>query len=56
MAPDRLVKCRRMGKPERLTIGAIYNPRQGQVKNGEIVVFQTLSRELPLFAPDGTDI
>ena len=41
---------------ERPAIGAIYNPRQGQVKNGEIVVFQALCRELPLFAPDGTDI
>jgi hypothetical protein len=56
MAPDRLVKCRRVDKRERLTIGVIYSPRQGQVKNGEIVVFQALCRELPLFAPDGTDI
>ena len=56
MAPDRLVKCRRVDKRERPTIGAIYIPRQGQVKNGEIVVFPTLYRELPLFAPDKTDI
>jgi hypothetical protein len=56
MAPDRLVKCRRMGKRERRTIGVIYSPPQGQVKNGEIVVFPVLYRELPLFAPDGTDI
>jgi hypothetical protein len=34
------------------TIRAIYNPRQGQVKNGEVVVFP----ELPLFARFGTDI
>jgi hypothetical protein len=43
-------------KRERLTIGVIYSPRQGQVKNGEIVVFPILYRELPLFAPGGTDI
>jgi hypothetical protein len=48
--------CRRVDKWERLTIGAIYRPRQGQVKNGEIVVFPILYRELPLFARDGTDI
>jgi hypothetical protein len=38
------------------TIGAIYNPRQGQVKNGEIDVFRFICPELPLFAGDGTDI
>jgi hypothetical protein len=45
---------RKSGK--RLTIAAIYNPRQGQVKNGEIIVFPALCREVPLFGPDGTDI
>jgi YggT family protein len=40
----------------RPAIGAIYNPRQGQVKNGEIGVFRGFCRELPLFARGGTDI
>jgi hypothetical protein len=53
MAPDRLVEMSRRQKASKpLTIRAIYNPRQGRVKNGEIVVFP----ELPLFAPEGTDI
>jgi hypothetical protein len=43
-------------KPRRPTIGAIYNPRQGQVKNGETGVFSVICRELPLFAREGTDI
>jgi hypothetical protein len=38
------------------TSRAIYNPRQGQVKNGEAVVFPILCRELPLFGRWGTDI
>jgi hypothetical protein len=38
------------------TIGAIYNPRQGQVKNGETSVFRLICRGLPLFARRGTDI
>jgi hypothetical protein len=38
------------------TIAVIYNPRQGQVKNGEIVVFQGFWQEVPLFAWEGTDI
>ena len=37
-------------------IGAIYNPRQGQVKNGEIGVSAAFGPELPLFAEGGTDI
>jgi hypothetical protein len=37
-------------------IGVIYNPRQGQVKNGEIAVFRGFRLELPLFAQGGTDI
>jgi len=37
-------------------VGAIYNPRQGQIKNGEIVVFQAFCQELPLFGWEGTDI
>jgi hypothetical protein len=45
------------GRP---AIGAIYNPRQGQVKNGEIadflLIFPAIYRELPLFARGGTDI
>jgi YggT family protein len=40
----------------RPAIGAIYNPRQGQVKNGEIAVFERFCQELPLFARGGTDI
>jgi hypothetical protein len=40
----------------RPAIGAIYNPRQGQVKNGEIAVFRVICPELPLFARGGTDI
>src|ERR1019366_397976 len=40
----------------RPTIGAIYNPRQGQVKNGEIAVFRVICPELPLFAGGRTDI
>jgi hypothetical protein len=38
------------------TIRDIYNPRQGQVKNGEAIVFPALCRELPLFGRCGTDI
>jgi hypothetical protein len=34
----------------------IYNPRQGQVKNGKIAAFPAIWPELPLFAEDGTDI
>jgi hypothetical protein len=34
----------------------IYNLRLRQVKNGETVVFPIPYRELPLFAPRGTDI
>jgi hypothetical protein len=49
MAPSRL-------PTKRPAIGAIYNPRQGQVKNGEIAVFGFICPELPLFAGDGTDI
>src|ERR1700704_405096 len=42
MAPSRPPKCRRP------TIGAIYNPRQGQVKNGEIAPFSTsIARNFP---------
>jgi hypothetical protein len=45
------------GRP---AIAAIYNPRQGQVKNGEIadflLIFPAICRELPLFARGGTDI
>jgi hypothetical protein len=41
------------GRP---AIGAIYNPRQAQVKNGEIAVFLVIRPELPLFAKGGTDI
>ena len=37
-------------------IGAIYSPLGGQVKNGEIVVFPVICRELPLFEGEGTDI
>jgi hypothetical protein len=37
-------------------IAAIYNPRQGQVKNGEIVAFPAVCRELALFGSQGTDI
>jgi hypothetical protein len=44
-----------MGKTT-VTIGAIYNPRQGQVKNGETAVFEVIRRELPLFAGERTDI
>jgi hypothetical protein len=36
--------------------GAIYNPRQGRVKNGEIAVSTSFGPELPLFAKGGTDI
>jgi hypothetical protein len=43
-------------KQRRPAIGAIYNPRQGQVKNGEIAVFRVICPELPLFARGGTDI
>src|SRR3981189_1385636 len=41
---------------KRPTIGAIYNPCQGQVKNGEIAVFRLICPDLPLFAGGGTDI
>jgi ASC-1-like (ASCH) protein len=34
----------------------IYNPRQRQVKNGEIAVFRFIWPELPLFAREGTGI
>jgi hypothetical protein len=37
-------------------VGAIYNPRQGQVKNAEIVVFRAVWLGLPLFGRGGTDI
>src|SRR5438045_8534983 len=37
-------------------IGAIYNPHQGQVKNGEIAVFRLICAALPLFGRGGTDI
>jgi hypothetical protein len=40
----------------RPTSGAIYNPRQGQVKNGETDVFRAICRQVPLFAEGGTDI
>src|SRR5467141_4211783 len=39
----------------RPTIGAIYNPRQGQVKNGENRRFTRDLPGLPLFARRGTD-
>ena len=41
---------------KRPSIGAIYNPRQGQVKNGEIGVFRLICLDLPLFEGGGTDI
>ena len=38
-------------------IGAIYNPCQAQVKNGEIAAIRALfGQEPPLFARGGTDI
>ena len=37
-------------------VGAIYNPRQGQVKNAEIAVFRAVWLGLPLFGRGGTDI
>ena len=41
----------------RPTIGAIYDQRQGQVKNAEIAVFcGFFSKELPLFGRGGTGI
>ena len=40
----------------RPTIGAIYNPCQGQVKNGENAGFRGFWQELPLFERGGTDI
>jgi hypothetical protein len=43
-------------KRQRPAIRAIYSPRQGQVKNGEIIVFRGFYPELPLFAGEGTDI
>jgi hypothetical protein len=51
MAPSRPSRERKQP-----TIGAIYNPPQGQVKNGEIAVFRFIGPELPLFAVGGTDI
>ena len=32
---------------KRPTIGAIYNPHQGQVKNGEIALFGLFARNFP---------
>jgi YggT family protein len=52
MAPSRPRRKQR----RRPAIGAIYNPRQGQVKNGEIAAFRGFCKELPLFGPGGTDI
>ncbi len=40
----------RVNQTTRPTIGAIYSPRQGQVKNGEIIVLRGFCPELPLFA------
>jgi hypothetical protein len=37
-------------------IAAIYNPRQGQVKNREIADFQGFVGRVPLFGREGTDI
>jgi hypothetical protein len=56
MAPDRLVEMSPPKASKRLTTAAIYRPRQGQVKNGEIAVFRGFWRELPLFGGSGTDI
>src|SRR6202161_3353269 len=42
MAPSRPFRERK-----RPTIGAIYNPRQAQVKNGEIAVFRFIARNFP---------
>src|SRR6202140_2064624 len=39
-----------------LQSGVIYNPRQGQVKNGEKRRFPVTLSGLPLFAGDGTGI
>ena len=52
MAPSRPPQSQR----QRPAIAAIYNPRPGQVKNGEIAVFSLICPELPLFAREGTDI
>jgi hypothetical protein len=53
MAPSRPLRTKIVERP---AIGAIYNPHQGQVKNGEIAVFGFICPELPLFAGGGTDI
>jgi hypothetical protein len=52
MAPDCLVNIAAAKAWKPLAIRAIYNPRQGQVKNGEFAGFP----EPPLFARWGTDI
>jgi hypothetical protein len=46
----------RLDRTRRLAIGVIYNPRQGQVKNGRIGFFPFVCRDVPLFGRCGTDI
>jgi hypothetical protein len=52
MAPSAVASMR----VRAAAIGAIYNPRQGRVKNGEIALSTSFDPELPLFANGGTDI